>query len=206
MPAKRGRPFSGPNPDPRMQIRRAKKRIRLQWLRATRAAAIQPTTEYDSSGILFCFYGSGFCWECIAYPSPAQPTSTRSDTGPTPGRMRSSSSNPSKWTIIMYCTILIFNPLLILSMLHLQKPVTHLSPSLVTRSPSLANSLLADSSILHPASHPLWDNANQAARAYGGGEGDLTKNLFPLQKSTPAYRILHHTLLKHREMVIPISL
>ena len=40
---------------------------------------------------------------------------------------------------------------------------------------------------------------------YGGGEGDLTKNLFPLQKSTPAYRILHYTLLKHREMMISIS-
>jgi hypothetical protein len=40
---------------------------------------------------------------------------------------------------------------------------------------------------------------------YGEGEAGLTKNLFPLQKSTPAYRILHHTLIKHREMIISIS-
>jgi hypothetical protein len=40
---------------------------------------------------------------------------------------------------------------------------------------------------------------------YGGGEAGLTKNLFYILKSTPAYRILHHTLLKHREMVISIS-
>jgi hypothetical protein len=44
-----------------------------------------------------------------------------------------------------------------------------------------------------------------ASRIYGGGEAGLTKNLFPLQKSTSAYRILHHTLIKHREMMISIS-
>src|SRR5271156_5477436 len=40
--------------------------------------------------------------------------------------------------------------------------------------------------------------------SYGGGEAGLTKNLFPSQKSTPVYRILHHTLIKHREMMISI--
>src|SRR5436853_7310974 len=35
--------------------------------------------------------------------------------------------------------------------------------------------------------------------------GERAKNLFPLQKSTPAYRILHRTLLKHRDMMISIS-
>ena len=38
-----------------------------------------------------------------------------------------------------------------------------------------------------------------------GGEAGLAKNLLPLQKSTPIYRILHHTLIKHREMMISIS-
>ena len=41
--------------------------------------------------------------------------------------------------------------------------------------------------------------------SYGGGEAGLTKNLFPLQKSTLVYRILHHTLIKLREMMISIS-
>jgi hypothetical protein len=40
---------------------------------------------------------------------------------------------------------------------------------------------------------------------YGGGEAGLTKNLFGFGKPTPAYRILHHTLIKHLEMMIPIS-
>jgi hypothetical protein len=49
-----------------------------------------------------------------------------------------------------------------------------------------------------------WIMAEGAA-AYGGGEAGFPKNLFPLQKSTPAYRILHHTLIKHRETMISIS-
>jgi hypothetical protein len=35
--------------------------------------------------------------------------------------------------------------------------------------------------------------------------GVKIKNLFPLQKSIPAYRIPHHTLIKHREMMTSIS-
>ena len=59
-----------------------------------------------------------------------------------------------------------------------------------------------------------WDRVAFSAKAtsplprrliYGGGEAGFPKNLFPLQKSTPAYRILHHTLIKHREMMISIS-
>jgi hypothetical protein len=38
-------------------------------------------------------------------------------------------------------------------------------------------------------------------RKYGGGEAGF---LFPFRKSTPAYRTLHHTLIKHREMMMPI--
>ena len=40
---------------------------------------------------------------------------------------------------------------------------------------------------------------------YGGGEAGFPESLFPFQKSTPAYRILHHTLIKHREVMISIS-
>jgi hypothetical protein len=47
MPIKRGRPLSGPDPDPRVQIRREQTRIRLQRLRETRAAVTQPTIEQD---------------------------------------------------------------------------------------------------------------------------------------------------------------
>jgi hypothetical protein len=42
-------------------------------------------------------------------------------------------------------------------------------------------------------------------QVYGGGEAGFPENLFPFQKSTPVYRILHHTLIKHREMMISIS-
>jgi hypothetical protein len=44
-----------------------------------------------------------------------------------------------------------------------------------------------------------------AKLGYGGGERGFPKNLFPLLKSTPPYRILHHTLIKYREMMVSIS-
>jgi hypothetical protein len=48
-------------------------------------------------------------------------------------------------------------------------------------------------------------DAAKIARFYGGGEAGFPKNLFPLRKSTPAYRTLHHALINHREMMMPIS-
>src|SRR2546423_2121356 len=45
-----------------------------------------------------------------------------------------------------------------------------------------------------------------APSSYGGGEGGLTKNsFFHFKNPAPAYRILHHTLIKHRETMISIS-
>jgi len=40
---------------------------------------------------------------------------------------------------------------------------------------------------------------------YGGVLAGFPKNLFGFGKPTPAYGILHHTLIKRREMMIPIS-
>jgi hypothetical protein len=41
------------------------------------------------------------------------------------------------------------------------------------------------------------------ARTFSTGGRPLSQN--PFQKSTPAYRILHHTLIKYRETMISIS-
>jgi hypothetical protein len=54
-----------------------------------------------------------------------------------------------------------------------------------------------------PRDHPMPSRGLRLA--YGGGEAGFPENLFPFQKSTPIYRILHHTLIKHREMMISIS-
>jgi hypothetical protein len=50
-----------------------------------------------------------------------------------------------------------------------------------------------------------YGQRNVDIKSYGGGEAGFPENLFPFQKSTPIYRILHHTLIKYREMMISIS-